>query len=89
MTLFIQVIFICIYNINICWLNYYNFNCIYSICVTGGRLASNNMSSHYVPNLGQSVFDYIEKYNARTSIFYNFMYMPNSEQPVNIYLWHF
>lgn len=42
------------------------------------------MSSHYVPNLGQSVFDYIEKHNARTSIFYNFMYMPNNEQPVNL-----
>lgn len=50
--------------------------------IIGGRLAGNNMSSHYVPNLGQSVFDYIEKHNARTSIFYNFMFMPNVEQPV-------
>lgn len=52
------------------------------IVYPGGRLAGNNISSHYVPNLGQSVFDYIEKHNARTSIFYNFMYMPNIEQPV-------
>lgn len=47
-------------------------------------MAGNNISAHYVPNLGQSVFDYIEKHNARTSIFYNFMYMPNTEQPVHI-----
>lgn len=32
--------------------------------------------------MGQSVFDYIEKHNARTSIFYNFMYMSNTEQLV-------
>lgn len=49
-------------------------------------MAGNNISSHYVPNLGQSVFDYIEKHNARTSIFYNFMFMPNVEQPVQ-YIW--
>ncbi|XP_050441146.1 myotubularin-related protein 13 [Adelges cooleyi] len=52
------------------------------IVYPGGRLAGTNMSSHFVPNLGQSIFDYIEKHNARTSIFYNFMYMPNTEQPV-------
>jgi len=51
--------------------------------IIGGRLAGNNASSHYIPNLGQSVFDYIEKYNARTSIFYNFMYTPNTEQTVH------
>lgn len=70
-------------------MSYYNFKCISINCVIGGRLASNNMSSHYVPNLGQSVFDYIEKHNARTSIFYNFMYMPNNEQPVSVCLLHF
>lgn len=54
---------------------------MFNVLIIGGRLAGNN-TSHYVPNLGQSVFDYIEKHNARTSIFYNFMYMPNTEQPV-------
>lgn len=35
------------------------------------------------------MFDYIEKHNARTSIFYNFMFMPNVEQPVNMSPCHF
>ncbi|XP_069696125.1 myotubularin-related protein 13 isoform X2 [Periplaneta americana] len=44
----------------------------------GGRLAGNNAG----PNLGQSVFDYIEKQNARSPLFYNFMYTPDTEHPV-------
>lgn len=77
---FIQVFFFFFHNK--CVIIKCNFNQIIVILITGGRLAGNNISSHYVPNLGQSVFDYIEKHNARTSIFYNFMYMPNTEQPV-------
>lgn len=34
------------------------------------------------PNLGQSVFDYIEKLHARTPTFYNFLYMPDFEHPI-------
>lgn len=33
-------------------------------------------------NLGQSVFDYIEKQHARTPLFFNFMYTPDFEHPV-------
>ncbi|XP_046393982.1 myotubularin-related protein 13 isoform X2 [Ischnura elegans] len=44
----------------------------------GGRLAGTNMGQH----LGQSVFDYIEKQHARSPVFYNFMYTPDSEHPV-------
>lgn len=33
-------------------------------------------------NLGQSVFDYIEKQHARAPLFFNFMYTPNTENPV-------
>ncbi|BES90651.1 Myotubularin protein [Nesidiocoris tenuis] len=38
--------------------------------------------THQGPNLGQSVFDYIEKHNARAPIFFNFMYTPDTDQPV-------
>lgn len=38
--------------------------------------------THAGPNLGQSVFDYIEKHNARAPIFFNFMYTPDTDQPV-------
>ena len=34
------------------------------------------------PNLGQSVFDYIEKQHARLPIFFNFLYSPNAENSV-------
>lgn len=44
----------------------------------GGRMAG--MSSG--TNLGQSVFDYIEKQHARNPIFFNFMYTPDFEHPV-------
>ncbi|KAK7870000.1 hypothetical protein R5R35_011968 [Gryllus longicercus] len=44
----------------------------------GGRLAGSNST----PNLGQSVFDYIEKQHARSPLFYNFMYTPDSDHPV-------
>lgn len=44
----------------------------------GGRLAGCNSG----PNLGQSVFDYIEKQHARSPLFYNFMYTPDTEHPV-------
>lgn len=44
----------------------------------GGRLAGSNSTL----NLGQSVFDYIEKQNARSPLFYNFMYTPDSDHPV-------
>ncbi|XP_044003006.1 myotubularin-related protein 13 isoform X2 [Aphidius gifuensis] len=48
------------------------------IVYPGGRLAG----THTGTNLGQSIFDYIEKYHARCPLFYNFMYIPNSEHPV-------
>lgn len=44
----------------------------------GGRMAGTNNGS----NLGQSIFDYIEKQHARSPLFYNFMYTPNSEHSV-------
>lgn len=59
----------------------------------GGRLAG----SHVGPNLGISVFDYIEKLHTRTSMFFNFMYTPDFEHPVlrpqsmlpNLDLWQY
>ncbi|CAB3383072.1 Hypothetical predicted protein [Cloeon dipterum] len=45
----------------------------------GGRLAGQSSCS---PNLGQSVFDYIEKQHARSPIFYNFFFTPDTENPV-------
>ncbi|XP_059480805.1 myotubularin-related protein 13 isoform X3 [Neocloeon triangulifer] len=45
----------------------------------GGRLAGQSPST---PNLGQSVFDYIEKQHARSPIFYNFLYMPDSDNSI-------
>lgn len=33
-------------------------------------------------NLGQSVFDYVEKQHARNPLFFNFMYTPDFEHPV-------
>lgn len=44
----------------------------------GGRLAGTNTGC----NLGQSIFDYIEKQHARCPLFYNFMYTPNTENMV-------
>lgn len=44
----------------------------------GGRIAGTISGT----NLGQSVFDYIEKQHARGPIFYNFMYTPDFEFPV-------
>ncbi|XP_049836392.1 myotubularin-related protein 13 isoform X2 [Schistocerca gregaria] len=44
----------------------------------GGRLAGNNSG----PNLGQSIFDYIEKQHTRSPLFYNFLYTPDLEHPV-------
>lgn len=44
----------------------------------GGRLAGTYSGT----NLGQSVFDYIEKQNARSPQFFNFMYTPDFEHPV-------
>ncbi|XP_054263415.1 myotubularin-related protein 13 [Macrosteles quadrilineatus] len=44
----------------------------------GGRLAGTHIGS----NLGQSVFDYIEKQHARAPLFFNFMYTPDTENPV-------
>ncbi|XP_014253591.1 myotubularin-related protein 13 isoform X2 [Cimex lectularius] len=38
--------------------------------------------THTGPKLGQSVFDYIEKHNARAPVFFNFMYTPDTDQPV-------
>lgn len=34
------------------------------------------------PNLGQSIFDYIDKQHMRFPIFYNFMYTPDNENSV-------
>lgn len=34
------------------------------------------------PKLGTSIFDYIDKYHVRSSIFYNFKYTPNPNQQV-------
>lgn len=48
----------------------------------GGRLAG----THVGPNLGQSIFDYIEKQNARAPMFFNFMYTPDTENPVSIFI---
>jgi myotubularin-related protein 5/13 len=50
--------------------------------ISGGRLAGSSAG----PNLGQSVFDYIEKQNARSTLFYNFMYTPDTEHPVRFQL---
>nr|XP_018897778.1 PREDICTED: myotubularin-related protein 13 isoform X2 [Bemisia tabaci] len=44
----------------------------------GGRLAG----THVGPNLGQSLFDYIEKQHARSPVFFNFMYQPDLDHPV-------
>lgn len=44
----------------------------------GGRLAGQYQGA----NLGQSVFDYIEKQNARSPLFFNFLYTPDFEHPV-------
>lgn len=44
----------------------------------GGRFAG----THVGPNLGQSIFDYIEKQHARSPLFFNFMYTPDTENPV-------
>jgi len=49
------------------------------LIISGGRLAGQSSGS---PNLGQSVFDYIEKQHARAPIFYNFFYMPDIENSV-------
>ncbi|XP_011302109.1 myotubularin-related protein 13 isoform X1 [Fopius arisanus] len=49
------------------------------IVYPGGRLATSNNSGS---NLGQSIFDYIEKQHTRSALFYNFLYTPNSEHPV-------
>jgi len=37
-------------------------------------------------NLGQSVFDYIEKQHSKSPIFYNFMFSPESDYPVSLFL---
>lgn len=34
-------------------------------------------------NLGQSVFDYIEKQHSRSPLFYNFLYVPETDNPVS------
>lgn len=44
----------------------------------GGRTASTTQGH----NLGQSVFDYIDKQHARNPMFFNFLYTPDLEQPV-------
>ncbi|XP_048526749.1 myotubularin-related protein 13 isoform X3 [Dendroctonus ponderosae] len=44
----------------------------------GGRLCGTSLGI----NLGQSVFDYIEKQHARNPLFFNFMYTPDFEHPV-------
>ncbi|XP_017780101.1 PREDICTED: myotubularin-related protein 13 isoform X2 [Nicrophorus vespilloides] len=44
----------------------------------GGRMAGTQSGT----NLGQSVFDYIEKQNARSPQFFNFMYTPGLEHQV-------
>ncbi|XP_026287376.1 myotubularin-related protein 13 isoform X1 [Frankliniella occidentalis] len=44
----------------------------------GGRLAGTNQGT----NLGQSLFDYIEKQHARSPLFFNFLYASDSENPV-------
>jgi hypothetical protein len=49
--------------------------------ISGGRLAGSNVG----PNLGQSVFDYIEKQNARSPLFCNFMYTPDTDHPVRFF----
>ncbi|XP_025829760.1 myotubularin-related protein 13 isoform X2 [Agrilus planipennis] len=45
----------------------------------GGRMVGTHSGG---TNLGQSVFDYIEKQNARSPLFFNFMYTPDFEHPV-------
>lgn len=52
------------------------------VLIAGGRLAG----THVGPNLGQSVFDYIEKQHARAPLFFNFMYTPDTENPVSLTL---
>ncbi|CAB0038244.1 unnamed protein product [Trichogramma brassicae] len=44
----------------------------------GGRMAGASQGS----NLGQSIFDYIEKQHARSPLFFNFLYSPNGENPI-------
>jgi myotubularin-related protein 5/13 len=44
------------------------------------------MGSSAGPNLGQSIFDYIEKQNARSPLFYNFMHTLDTEHPVRFLL---
>ncbi|XP_044747784.1 myotubularin-related protein 13 isoform X1 [Coccinella septempunctata] len=44
----------------------------------GGRLGTTVQGS----NLGQSIFDYIEKQHNRSPLFFNFMYIPDLENPV-------
>jgi hypothetical protein len=50
--------------------------------ISGGRLVGSSAG----PNLGQSVFDYVEKQNARSPLFCNFMYTPDTDQPVRFFL---
>lgn len=48
----------------------------------GGRIAGTSQG----PNLGQSIFDYIEKQHMRSPLFYNFMYTPDNENTVSRFL---
>lgn len=45
----------------------------------GGRIAGTTSGT----NLGQNIFDYIEKQHTRSPIFFNFMYTPDVEHPVS------
>lgn len=54
---------------------------LYSLS-TGGRIGSPGSSGQ----LGQSVFDYVEKLSGRSSVFHNFLYMGDriSDSTVNM-----
>ncbi|KAI5738379.1 hypothetical protein M8J77_006210 [Diaphorina citri] len=63
----------------------------------GGRLAGATHGTLGQQNLGQSVFDFIEKHHARSPMFFNFLYTPDVENPVlrpqahlpNLDIWSF
>lgn len=63
----------------------------------GGRMAGATHGTLGHQNLGQSVFDFIEKHHARSPLFFNFLYTPDVENPVlrpqahlpNLDIWSF
>lgn len=56
---------------------------IYPSLGMGSGLPNSGSGGSKTAPLGQSVFDYIEKQNQRSPIFFNFLYTPDFERPVS------